>query len=287
MGICYRYGAVVRELRTEKTSGQTDVAQTSGHARFKCRNRSADILGREFRSRNGCRRRRCSAHWCSLVLIGDSLGNVLQGHLTTIPVKLKNIVYHTKCVARGNTACLVIADMPFGNLGSKEQAYKAAAKLMQAGAHAVKIEGGEKLEDIIRFLIDRAIPFCDPIGLAPQAVHMLGDFRIQVRSDASADQLVKDAFAFQRAGAQMLVMEAVPATLAEKITGELHIPTIGISIGAGAACSGQVLVIHDLLGISVGKRPRFVREFLVAGVTIQGGRYRRVCESGERREFSG
>lgn len=201
------------------------------------------------------------------MIVGDSLGNVLQGYDTTICVTLENIAYHTTCVARGNTTPLIIADIPFGHLGSREQAYAAAVTLMQAGAHAVKIEGGEWLEDTIRFLVQRSIPVCAHIGLTPQSVHAFGGFKVQGRSDASAERLWNDALAVQRAGAQIVVIEAVPATLAETITQELHIPTIGI--GAGAACSGQVLVMHDMLGIFTGNRPRFVRNFMCGGVTIR------------------
>lgn len=201
------------------------------------------------------------------IIVGDSLGNVLHGHGTTICVTIENIAYHTSSVARGNSASLLIADIPFGHLGSREQAYSAAVRLMQAGAHVVKIEGGEWLEDTIRFLVERSIPVCAHIGLTPQSVHSLGGFRVQGRSDTSAKQLLKDALAVQQAGAQIVVIEAVPAALADEITQELHIPTIGI--GAGAACSGQVLVMHDMLGIYTSKRPRFVRDFLRNGLTIQ------------------
>ena len=195
-----------------------------------------------------------------VLLIGDSLGNVLQGHGTTLPVTLADIAYHTAAVARGNKNALVVADMPFGTVGSREETYANAVQLMRAGAQMVKIEGGEWVADTVKFLVDRSIPVCGHVGLTPQSVHAFGGFKVQGKTDAGAEQMRRDALAFQNAGAQLLVIEAVPTLLASEVTQQLVIPTIGI--GAGIECSGQVLVLHDMLGIFPGKRPRFVKDFM-------------------------
>jgi len=195
-----------------------------------------------------------------VMLIGDSLGNVLQGHSTTLPVTLADIAYHTASVARGNRSALIVADMPFGTIGSKEDAYANAVQLMRAGAQMVKIEGGEWLADTVRFLVERSIPVCGHVGLTPQSVHAFGGFKVQGKSEAAAEQMKRDAIALQEAGAQLLVIEAVPTLLARDVTQALAIPTIGI--GAGIDCSEQVLVLHDMLGIFHGKRPRFVKDFM-------------------------
>ncbi|SAL75785.1 3-methyl-2-oxobutanoate hydroxymethyltransferase [Caballeronia telluris] len=195
-----------------------------------------------------------------VMLIGDSLGNVLQGHSTTLPVTLADIAYHTASVARGNKSALIVADMPFGTIGSREEAYANAVQLMRAGAQMVKIEGGEWLADTVRFLVERAIPVCGHVGLTPQSVHAFGGFKVQGKTDAAAAQMRRDALALQEAGAQLLVIEAVPTLLAREVTEQVTIPTIGI--GAGIDCSGQVLVLHDMLGIFPGKRPRFVKDFM-------------------------
>jgi 3-methyl-2-oxobutanoate hydroxymethyltransferase len=195
-----------------------------------------------------------------VLLIGDSLGNVIQGHSTTLPVTLQDIAYHTATVARGSKTALVVADMPFGTLGSREEAYANAVQLMRAGAQMVKLEGGEWLADTVRYLVDRAIPVCAHLGLTPQSVHAFGGFKVQGKTDAAATQMKRDALALQDAGAQLLVIEAVPTLLAREVTEHVAIPTIGI--GAGIDCSGQVLVLHDMLGIFPGKRPRFVKDFM-------------------------
>jgi 3-methyl-2-oxobutanoate hydroxymethyltransferase len=195
-----------------------------------------------------------------VLLIGDSLGNVLQGHGTTLPVTLADIAYHTAAVARGNKNALVVADMPFGTVGSREETYANAVQLMRAGAQMVKIEGGEWVADTVKFLVDRSIPVCGHVGLTPQSVHAFGGFKVQGKTDAGAEQMRRDALAFQDAGAQLIVIEAVPTLLASEVTQQLVIPTIGI--GAGIECSGQVLVLHDMLGIFPGKRPRFVKDFM-------------------------
>ncbi|SIT36089.1 3-methyl-2-oxobutanoate hydroxymethyltransferase [Paraburkholderia piptadeniae] len=195
-----------------------------------------------------------------VLLIGDSLGNVLQGQSTTLPVTLDDIAYHTACVARAQPSALIVADMPFGTYGTPADAFASAVKLMQAGAQMVKLEGGEWLADTVRFLVERAVPVCAHVGLTPQSVHAFGGFKVQGKTEAGASQLLRDARAMQDAGAQLIVMEAMPTLLAAEVTTQLRIPTIGI--GAGVECSGQVLVLHDMLGIFPGKRPRFVKDFM-------------------------
>ncbi|CAN7465046.1 3-methyl-2-oxobutanoate hydroxymethyltransferase [Paraburkholderia hospita] len=194
------------------------------------------------------------------LLIGDSLGNVLQGQSTTLPVTIDEIAYHTACVARAKPSALIVADMPFGTYGTPADAFTNAVKLMQAGAQMVKLEGGEWLADTVRFLVERAVPVCGHVGLTPQSVHAFGGFKVQGKTEAGAARLLRDSRAMQDAGAQLLVMEAMPTLLASEVTKQLRIPTIGI--GAGVECSGQVLVLHDMLGIFPGKRPRFVKDFM-------------------------
>ena len=194
------------------------------------------------------------------LLIGDSLGNVLQGQSTTLPVTLDDIAYHTACVARAKPSALIVADMPFGTYGTPADAFTNAVKLMQSGAQMVKLEGGEWLADTVRFLVERSVPVCGHVGLTPQSVHAFGGFKVQGKTEAGAAQLLRDSRAMQDAGAQLLVMEAMPTLLAAEVTKQLRIPTIGI--GAGVECSGQVLVLHDMLGIFPGKRPRFVKDFM-------------------------
>jgi 3-methyl-2-oxobutanoate hydroxymethyltransferase len=176
------------------------------------------------------------------------------------------MAYHTACVARVQPSALIVADLPFGAYGTPADAFASAVALMRAGAHMVKLEGGEWLAETIHFLTERSIPVCAHIGLTPQSVHTLGGFKVQGKTEASAHQLLQDAKAIQKAGAQMLVLEAIPARTAAHITEQLHIPTIGI--GAGKECSGQVLVLHDMLGIFPGKRPRFVKNFMLGQPSI-------------------
>jgi 3-methyl-2-oxobutanoate hydroxymethyltransferase len=201
------------------------------------------------------------------LLIGDSLGNVLQGQTTTLPVSLTDIAYHTACVVRARPSALVVADLPFGTYGTPEAAFASSVELMRAGAQMIKLEGGEWLADTVRFLVERAVPVCAHVGLTPQSVHAFGGFKVQGKTEAGANQLLRDARAVQDAGAQLLVMEAVPSALAAEVTKQLRIPTIGI--GAGVECSGQVLVLHDMLGIFPGKRPRFVKDFMQGQPNIQ------------------
>ncbi len=202
------------------------------------------------------------------ILVGDSLGNVLQGHDTTLPVTLADMVYHVGCVARGAKRAFLIGDLCFGSYQvNAEQAFRSAAQLMAAGAHMVKIEGGATFAPTTEFLVRRGIPVCAHLGLTPQSVHQLGGFRVQGRTADAAKQLIEDALALERAGAGLLVLEAIPATLAAEVTQSLSIPTIGI--GAGRDCSGQVLVLHDLLGVFPGKKAKFVRNFMDGAASIQ------------------
>ena len=195
------------------------------------------------------------------LLVGDSLGNVIQGHSSTLPVTVADIAYHTRAVARGAGACWLIADMPFGSYhAGTEAAVANAVTLMQAGAKMIKLEGGGFTLPVVRALTERGIPVCAHLGLTPQSVHALGGFRVQGRDEAGAARLRADAVALAEAGASMLVLELMPSPLARAITETLPIPTIGI--GAGAACSGQVLVAYDLLGITRSPPPRFVKNFL-------------------------
>jgi 3-methyl-2-oxobutanoate hydroxymethyltransferase len=211
------------------------------------------------------------------LLVGDSLGMVLQGQPSTVPVTLEQMVYHTQCVARGNRSAWVIGDLPFGTYhASAEQALHSATALMQAGAHMVKLEGGGWTTETVRFLTARGIPVCAHLGLTPQSVHALGGYRIQGR-DADAAALLKiQAQALAEAGAAMLVLELIPSTLAKEVTQALPIPVIGI--GAGVDCSGQVLVLHDMLGLNSGKLPRFVRNFMADSVSVSAAVQRYVAD---------
>ena len=204
-----------------------------------------------------------------LILIGDSLGMVVQGHDSTLPVRVEDIVYHTAAVARGASHALKIADFPFGSDATPEQAHAAAVRFIQAGAAMVKLEGaGHKLE-IIRYLVDREIPVCAHLGLTPQSVLRFGGFKVQGREDAAARQLKADALAVAEAGATLLVLECVPSPLAAQVTADIQVPTIGI--GAGPGCDGQVLVLHDFLGLDSGhRRPKFVKDFLAEGGSVAG-----------------
>ena len=204
-----------------------------------------------------------------VALIGDSLGNVLQGQKSTLPVTLEQMAYHTECVARANARSLVLCDLPFGTYQeSREQAMRSSARLMAAGAQMVKLEGGAFMAETVRFLVERGVPVCAHIGLTPQSVHQLGGYRVQGRSDEGAARLKADARALEEAGAAMLVLEMVPAALASEITADLKtMATIGI--GAGPDCDGQVLVLHDLLGVYPGRVARFVRNFMDGASSIE------------------
>ena len=195
-----------------------------------------------------------------IILVGDSLGMVVQGHSTTLPVTVDDIAYHTACVTRGVQTMMIVADLPFASYSTPDEAMSNAARLMRAGAEMVKLEGGSWLAATVRHLVERGIPVCAHLGLTPQSVHQLGGFRVQGKTSEAADILLADALALQKAGASLLVLEAIPASLGAAVTNALQIPTIGI--GAGVDCSGQVLVMHDMLGVFPGHRPRFVRNFM-------------------------
>jgi 3-methyl-2-oxobutanoate hydroxymethyltransferase len=211
------------------------------------------------------------------LLVGDSLGMVLQGRASTVPVTLEHMVYHTECVARGNRTAWIIGDLPFGSYqASKEQALRSAAALMQAGAHMVKLEGGGWTAETVRFLVERGIPVCAHLGLTPQSVHALGGYRIQGRGDEGAATLKAHARELAEAGAAMLVLELIPSLLGKEITAALTIPVIGI--GAGPDCGGQVLVLHDMLGLTPGKLPRFVRNFTEGSANVSDAVRRYVAD---------
>ncbi len=203
-----------------------------------------------------------------MILIGDSLGMVCQGQSSTLPVTIGEVAYHTASVARGNETAFLAADMPFGSYATPESTFNNAVKLMQAGAQMVKLEGGDWLCDTVRFLTERAIPVCAHLGLTPQSVHQFGGFKVQGKTEAAANKLKSDALALQQAGATVLILEAIPAGLAKEVTESLAIPTIGI--GAGPDCAGQVLVMHDMLGVFPGHKPRFVKNFMEGQTSIEG-----------------
>jgi len=218
-----------------------------------------------------------------MILVGDSLGMVVQGHDSTLPVTVADVAYHTACVARGAARPWIVADMPFGSFQARpEQAFANAVTLMQAGAQMVKIEGGAEMAPTAEFLVRRGVPVCAHIGLTPQHVNVFGGYRVQGRDADAAERLLDAARRLQDAGAAMMVIEAVPEPLARRVAKEAALITIGI--GASVACSGQVLVLHDLLGAGIGKRPRFVKNFLQGTASleaavgayvaeVQGGRF--------------
>jgi 3-methyl-2-oxobutanoate hydroxymethyltransferase len=205
-----------------------------------------------------------------VILIGDSLGMVIQGQESTLPVRIEDMVYHTKNVARARQRCLLVADMPFMSYSSAEQALSTAGRLMkEGGAHMVKLEGGATQFKTVEQLSDHGIPVCAHLGLLPQSVHKLGGYRVQGRDQESAAIMKEDALSLQNSGAQMLVLECVPTGLAAEISALLDIPVIGI--GAGANCDGQVLVVYDMLGLSDKEYlPRFVKNFMPTANSIQG-----------------
>jgi 3-methyl-2-oxobutanoate hydroxymethyltransferase len=204
-----------------------------------------------------------------VLLVGDSLGMVIQGEDSTLPVTMEQMEYHTRIVARGAKKALVLADMPFGSYQeSPQQAFRNAARLMAAGAHMVKLEGGATMLEATRFLVKHGIPVCAHIGLTPQSVNALGGYKVQGKTDAQAQQLKADALALQEAGAAIVLMEMVPAKLASEIAQSLNVPTIGI--GAGVGTSGQVLVVYDMLSVYPGKKARFVKNFMAGAGSIHG-----------------
>lgn len=209
-----------------------------------------------------------SANGIDVLLVGDSLGMTVQGHASTLPVTLEQMVYHTDAVVRGAAGgAWVIADLPFGSYQkSPEQAFDAAAQLLAAGANMVKLEGGAVMLDSVNFLTKRGIPVCAHLGLLPQSVNVTG-YRAQARDASTANQLLEDAVNLEKAGARMLVLESIPSVLADEVTQRLDIPTIGI--GAGALCNGQVLVLQDLLGLTP-KPPRFAKDFMHGADSLAG-----------------
>jgi len=209
-----------------------------------------------------------------VVLVGDSLGMVIQGEETTLPVSVEDMLYHTQCVAKGLTDSLLIADMPFLSFTSEEEAVLNAGLFMkQGGAHMVKLEGGVDQLDTVAALTKNGIPVCAHLGLQPQYVHKIGGYRVQGRDEAAAEKMLQDAIALQDAGADLMLLECVPESLASKITYALDIPVIGI--GAGADCDGQILVLYDILDISFGLRPKFSKNFMASADSIEAaiGRY--------------
>lgn len=203
-----------------------------------------------------------------LLMVGDSLGMVIQGHDSTLPVSITDMIYHAQNVQRGSERAFVVVDLPFMSYATPAQALGNAGRLMQeGGAHAVKLEGGAMLADTVRQLSEHGIPVCGHLGLLPQSVHKLGGYRVQGRDATSANAILDDARSLAEAGAALLVLECVPSQLAVEITRALEIPVIGI--GAGAACDGQVLVTYDILGLTPGKRPKFSKDFLQGASSIQ------------------
>jgi len=203
-----------------------------------------------------------------VLLVGDSLGMVFQGHGTTLPVTLEDMAYHVACVARGAKRAFIIGDLPFATYQeSPQQAFASSARLMAAGAHMVKLEGGEAMVPQVEFLTGRGVPVCAHLGLTPQSVHALGGYRVQGKTEEGAARLKREALALQNAGAAMLVLEAIPASLAKDVTASLSIPTVGI--GAGPDCSGQVLVLYDMLDVYPGRKGKFTKNFMAGADSIQ------------------
>jgi 3-methyl-2-oxobutanoate hydroxymethyltransferase len=242
-----RPAVTVPKLRQMKADGERIVSLTAYDASFA---RLMDACG------------------VDVVLVGDSLGMVVQGHKSTLPVTVADIVYHSACVARGLRSALLVADMPFQSCATPLRALESAVPMLaEGGASMVKIEGAGPMLETIGFLTARDIPVCAHLGLTPQSVLKLGGYKVQGREQAAAARLLSDAIAVAEAGAELLVLECVPSALAAEVTASLQIPTIGI--GAGPACDGQILVLHDMLGINSGhRRPRFVKNFLEGNDSI-------------------
>jgi 3-methyl-2-oxobutanoate hydroxymethyltransferase len=221
-----------------------------------------------------------------VILVGDSLGNVIQGKTSTLPVTMEHMVYHTECVGHMVSRAMCIADMPFGGYQeSKEQALRNATRLLAVGAEMVKIEGGAVMAETVHFLVERGIPVCAHIGLTPQSVHALGGYRVQGRDEAGAARMKSDARALEDAGAALLVLEMVPAPLAAEITHSLTAcATIGI--GAGPECDGQVLVLYDMLGLYPGRKGRFVKDFMAEAQSIEGA-VRNYVQAVKNKSFPG
>lgn len=196
-----------------------------------------------------------------IILVGDSAANVFAGYETTLPITLDNMIYHTASVVRGTQRAMVLADLPFGEYqGSVDKAYEAAVRMMkESGVHALKLEGGVEIIDNIKKIINAGIPVCGHLGLTPQSINQFGDFGVRAKEEAEANKLKSDALALQEAGCFAIVLEKIPAKLAEEVSQSLHIPTVGI--GAGNGCDGQVLVVNDMLGMTKGFKPKFLRQY--------------------------
>jgi 3-methyl-2-oxobutanoate hydroxymethyltransferase len=246
----------VQTLKQMKSAGERIVALTAYDAAF------AQVL---------------DAAGCDFILVGDSLGMVVQGHATTIPVAVEEIVYHTRMVARGTRRALVMADMPFMSYSSAQDCLRNAARLMkEGGAEIVKLEWGELQLDMVYRLTECGIPVCAHLGLTPQAIHKMGSYRVQGREHATARKMVDDARALEEAGADLLLLECVPMDLAREITEKAAVPVIGI--GAGPGVDGQILVLYDILDIAPGKRTRFSRNFIEDAGSIHGAVARYVAD---------
>jgi 3-methyl-2-oxobutanoate hydroxymethyltransferase len=203
-----------------------------------------------------------------MVLVGDSLGMVVQGHDSTLPVTMDEVEYHVRCVARGCARALILADLPWGSFQeSPAIAYRNSARLIAAGAQMVKVEGGAPMVETTRFLVERGVPVCAHIGLTPQSVNTLGGYRVQGRTDNGAERLIADAKALEAAGAAIVLMEAMPAAVARRVAEAVSVPTIGI--GAGPDLSGQVLVVYDMLDIYPGRKARFVKNFMEGAPSVK------------------
>ncbi len=201
-----------------------------------------------------------------VILVGDSLGMVIQGHPTTLPVSIGDMIYHARCVSQPNQRVFVIADLPFMSYSTPIIAAENAAKLIQqGGAQMVKLEGARV--ETVRFLVDQGIPVCGHLGLLPQLINQLGSYQVQGKTPADAERILTEAHQLEDAGATLLILECVPATLAKEISAQLSIPVIGI--GAGVHCDGQVLVLYDMLNISITKRPRFSKNFMQGSLSIE------------------
>lgn len=197
-----------------------------------------------------------------IILVGDSASNVMAGHETTLPITLDQMIYHASSVVRGVSRCLVVVDLPFGSYqGNSKEALNSAIRIMkETGGHSIKMEGGEEVTESIKRIVDTGIPVMGHLGLTPQSIYKFGTYTVRAKEEAEAEKLKKDALLLQQAGCFGIVLEKIPASLADEVSKSLHIPTIGI--GAGAACDGQVLVMHDMLGINTEFKPRFLRQYL-------------------------
>ncbi|MGE6779819.1 3-methyl-2-oxobutanoate hydroxymethyltransferase [Vreelandella titanicae] len=217
-----------------------------------------------------------------VLLVGDSLGMVLQGHNSTLPVTIDDIVYHTRCAARGKGHSLLMVDLPFMSNATTERLLEDAGAVMRAGAELVKLEGEAWMADGIRELTRRGVPVCAHLGLTPQTVHQLGGYKVQGRDAAQAERIINDAKVLVEAGASVILLECVPASLGKAVTAALDVPVIGI--GAGPDTDGQILVMHDVLGVTHGRTPRFVKNFMVEADSIQTA-FQRYHEAVKTRTF--